>query len=110
MSPGRDGGERRWWRASDDDDAAFAPWKWPWRLGGAEAWKDDASRGRWWRRRRRRRRRRRSGSRSGSDDDDDDDDDDATTTTMTKTTVWCFGHIIATFLVPKTNRKLNKGK
>ena len=30
-----------------------------------------------------------------------------TTTTMTKTTVWCFGHIIATFLVPKTNRKLN---
>jgi hypothetical protein len=96
-SPGRDGGERRWWRPSDDDDAAFAPWKWPWRLGGAEAWKDDASRGRW-----------RSGSRSSSDDDDDcNNDDDATTTTMTKTTVWCFGHIIATFLVPKTNRKLN---
>jgi hypothetical protein len=76
----------------------------PWRLGSTEAWKDDASHGRWWRRRRRRRR---SGSRSGSDDDDDDDDDDATTTTMTKTTVWCFGHIIATFLVPKRNRKLN---
>ena len=33
-------GERRWWRASDDDDAAFAQWKWPWRLGGAEAWKE----------------------------------------------------------------------